>query len=110
MSGQKTELVEYIIECVNNKFKHKLPNKFIQRKLVRLIIDCQNEYAFNELTNGKQFIFTNIGKLEPVIINIGAKINGFTGKQVIPRVGTRIKYIPSMKIKTNLREKTNGVN
>ena len=103
MKAQKYRIVEHIIERVPKEYIKKV-SKMNQRKLIKFIIDEYTEFIFNSLVTGSKFVITNIGRLSPVKFKIGAKINPFTGKPVVARDSTRIKFTPSIKLRNKLRE------
>lgn len=103
MKAQKYRIVEHIIERIPKEYI-KGVSKMNQRKLIKFIIDENNQFIFDSLVNGSKFIITNIGRLCPVKFKIGAKINPFTGKPVLARESKRIKFTPSIKLRNKLRE------
>jgi len=103
MKAQKHRLVEHIMKSIPDEYIKK-PSKMNQRKLIKFIIDRYSEYIFDTLITNNKFVITNIGRLAAVKFKVGAKLNPFTGKQVIARDSRRIKFTPSIKIRNKLKE------
>lgn len=103
MSTQKIDAVEYILGNIPREL-FRNPNRMNQRKIIRIIIDSYTKYIFNKLINYHSFILRGIGTLVPTDLKIGAKFNQFTGNPVAPVTIKRIRFIPSDKIKNELRK------
>jgi len=103
MDTQKNRIVEDIIDRIPKEYTCRV-SRMNQRKLIKFIIDEYTNFIFNTLINGGKFVIMNIGRLSPVKIKIGAKLNQFTGKQVLARDSVRIKFTPSIKLRNKLKE------